>query len=97
MGKVSGRKQYRDLAAKTASNGWDTTRLIEWVRDLNRKPAVTSFTEGPARQVAYAIENALRLERETAPSIPHLTLRPTEQCPRCAFVQVLPIGGRDHE
>jgi len=62
--------------------------LIEWIRDPNRKEAVYAFTEGPMRQVAYAIEYALKLERETAPTIaPGATMRPTEKCPRCGFVQ----------
>ena len=62
--------------------------LIEWIRDPNRKEAEYAFTEGPVRQVAYAVEYALKLERETVPSLPNPpTMRPTEQCPRCGFVQ----------
>lgn len=77
--------------------------LIEWIRDPNRQEAVHAFTEGPVRQVAYAVESALKLERETTPAIPPLTMRPTEQCPRCGFVQYVterPNGGgqrRDEE
>ena len=61
--------------------------LIEWICDPNRKEAMYAFTEGPVRQVAYAIEYALKLERETTPVLPPLTMRPTEQCQRCGFVQ----------
>ena len=61
--------------------------LIEWIRDPNRKEAEYAFTEGPVRQVAYAVEYALKLEMETTPVLPPLTMRPTEQCPRCGFVQ----------
>ncbi len=61
--------------------------LIEWIRDPNRKEAVYAFTEGPVRQVAYAVEYALKFERETTPVLQPLTMRPTEQCPRCGFVQ----------
>lgn len=34
----------------------DASRLIEWINDPNRKHANIAFTEGPERQVAYAIE-----------------------------------------
>lgn len=61
--------------------------LIEWIRDTNRKEAIHAFTEGPVRQVAYAVEYALKIERDTTPVLPHLTLRSTEQCPRCGFVK----------
>lgn len=61
--------------------------LIEWIRDPNRKEAIHAFTEGAVRQVAYAVEYALKLERETTPVLTPLTMRPTEQCPRCGFVQ----------
>lgn len=64
--------------------------LIEWIRDPNRKEAIHAFTEGPVRQVAYAVEYALKLERETTPVLPPLTMRPTERCPRCGFVQYVP-------
>lgn len=63
-------------------------RLIAWLRDLNRGPAVTSFTEGPARQVAYALEEAIRIERETVAMPRPLPMRPLEKCSRCGFVQV---------
>ncbi len=67
-------------------------RLIEWIRDPNRKEAIHAFTEGPIRQVAYAVEYALKLDRETTPVLPPLTLRPTEQCQRCGFVQYVIEG-----
>lgn len=61
--------------------------LIEWIRDPNRKEAIHTFTEGPVRRVAYAVEYALRIEREAAPVMPPLKMRQTEQCPQCGFVQ----------
>jgi hypothetical protein len=59
--------------------------LIEWIRDPRRKEAIHAFTEGPIRNVAYAVEYALRIERDTQPDVPPLTLRPREQCPQCGF------------
>lgn len=83
-------------------NDTNVTLLIEWVGNPRRKPAILSFTEGPARQLAYAIEisfaKALKRERETTAAMPPLTMRPTEPCSRCGFTQaarfreVLPLG-----
>lgn len=44
---------------------WLCKRLLEWIK--SGKPAVTGFTEGPLRQVAYAIEDDrhARLNHET--------------------------------
>lgn len=87
--KKTAKQQYMDALEKMVSTHWDTSQLIAWMRDAGRKEAVFSFTEGPARQVAYAFERALRMERETTKSPVHLTMRPTEQCPRCAYIQVV--------
>ena len=38
--------------------------LLDWLRSKPRKPAILSFTEGPMRQLAYAIEFAIRAEGE---------------------------------
>jgi hypothetical protein len=38
----------------------DAERLVEWINDPQRKPAYLAFTEGPERQVAYAVEGLLR-------------------------------------
>lgn len=35
-------------------------RLIAWMNDPHRKPAIIEFTEGPEKQIAYAFENAWR-------------------------------------
>ncbi len=80
------RKDMLETIAKSMSREM-VPLLIEWIRDPNRKEAIHAFTEGPVRQVAYAVEYALKLERETKQVMPHLTLRPTEQCPRCGYVQ----------
>lgn len=79
--------KYMIEALATSMNREMVPWLIEWIRDPNRKEAVHAFTEGPVRQVAYAVEYALKLERETTPVLHPLTMRPTEQCPRCGFVQ----------
>ena len=68
---------------------WDVTELVRWVGDYNRKAADIAFTEGPARQVAYALDAALKRERETTSIIPPLILRSTEQCPRCGYIAVV--------
>ena len=36
----------------------DARRVLEWMRDPNRKPAQLAFTHGPERQAAYWIEIA---------------------------------------
>lgn len=41
---------YADIA--------DAGRVLEWMRDPNRKPAQLAFTHGPERQAAYWIEIA---------------------------------------
>lgn len=37
----------------------NTGRVIAWIRDPRRGRAHTSFTEGPDRQIAYAVEDVL--------------------------------------
>lgn len=34
--------------------------LLDWINNPNRKQALLSFTEGPERQIAYAVEDAIR-------------------------------------
>ena len=34
-------------------------RLIAWLKDRKRKPGIIAFTEGPERQVGYAVEAAM--------------------------------------
>lgn len=36
----------------------DAERVIAWIRNPSRGRANTSFTEGPDRQIAYAVEDA---------------------------------------
>jgi hypothetical protein len=38
-------------------------RVIAWINEPKRKPAMLAFTEGPERQIAYAIEGLIRRER----------------------------------
>jgi hypothetical protein len=47
------------MATKCANEHADAARLSAWILDTRRKPAVTAFTEGPERQIAYAIETML--------------------------------------
>ena len=86
---MSARKQYLTMIENMATTHWDTSELVRWMRDPNRKEAIFAFTEGPARQVAYAFEAALKMERETTAVLPPLTLRPTEQCPQCGYIQTV--------
>jgi hypothetical protein len=83
---MSKRKDMIEALA-TSMNREMVPWLIEWIRNPNRKEAMHAFTEGPVRQVAYAVEYALKLERETTPVLPPFTMRPAAQCPRCGFVQ----------
>lgn len=83
---MSKRKDMIEALAKSMNREM-VPYLIEWIRNPRRKEAILAFTEGPVRQVAYAVEYAMKLERETTPVLPPLTMRPTEQCPRCGFVQ----------
>lgn len=40
----------------------DAQRLIAWLDDPKRKPAMLAFTEGNERQIAYRFEQLLRGE-----------------------------------
>jgi hypothetical protein len=53
---------YKALIEENSGKA-DPTYLIEWIKDSERRPAVLSFTEGPERQIAYAIENLLNGEK----------------------------------
>lgn len=37
----------------------DTGRVCAWIRSTDRRRANLSFTEGPERQIAYAVEDLL--------------------------------------
>lgn len=50
------RKELFDERMERANHWVHAGRMILWITDKNRKPAVTAFTEGPERQLAYAIE-----------------------------------------
>ncbi len=96
---MSKSKRKNMLEALAASmNREAVPDLIAWIRNLNRKEAIHAFTEGPVRDVAYAIEYALRMERETVPALPRPpTLRATEQCQRCGFVQYIREESEDRD
>lgn len=88
MKKLTPREQYLKLIDEKISEV-SISILIEWVNDLNRKPAILSFTEGSTRQLAYAIERIIKIEKETIPIIEPLPLRPHERCNRCGFTQIV--------
>lgn len=51
-----------DERARRANNYADAGRVVEWIRSgATRKPAVGAFTEGPERQIAYAVEDVLAI------------------------------------
>lgn len=60
-GKKDCRKECDEIANKLHkeridSENYHSERMVEWVRG-GAKNAVTSFTSGPQRQIAYAVEN----------------------------------------
>lgn len=59
------RQQYLALISERINDA-NSRLLIEWLRDTNRKPAATAFTEGPERQLALAVESAIRVDRNDA-------------------------------
>jgi len=48
-----------DLELKLANKYANAERVIEWINDPTRKPAILAFTEGPERQIAYAVERII--------------------------------------
>lgn len=59
------RKELRDtremLTAliKTYGNMAAADRVIEWINNPKRQPAITAFTDGAERQIAYAVESLI--------------------------------------
>jgi hypothetical protein len=41
------------------SESWNAKRVIEWMDDPNRKPAIHAFTAGNERQIAYRFERVV--------------------------------------
>lgn len=58
------REENIRLRTERATRLADSERVIDWIRN-GTKPAVTSFTEGAERQIAYAVEDD-RLRRNRA-------------------------------
>jgi hypothetical protein len=54
---------YLDKAVSEQQD-WIASRIIGWIKSEPRKSAVTAFTEGPLRQIAYAVEDAIRARGE---------------------------------
>lgn len=50
------RKELFDERMERTNHWAHAGRVIVWIGNPNRPPAVTAFTEGPERQIAYAIE-----------------------------------------
>lgn len=38
----------------------DAGRVVAWLNDPNRPPAISAFSEGPDRQIAHAVERLLK-------------------------------------
>ncbi|MHB1643930.1 MAG: hypothetical protein ACYCS8_15005 [Acidithiobacillus sp.] len=45
----------------------NTERVIAWIRNPRRGRANTSFTEGPDRQIAYAVEDTFLVVKQEEP------------------------------
>lgn len=57
------RTELLDEKIRRVNHYADAARVVRWIRDPKRAPAAAAFTEGPERQVAYAVEDALRRRR----------------------------------
>lgn len=44
---------------KTYGNMAAADRVIEWINNPKRQPAITAFTDGAERQIAYAVERLI--------------------------------------
>ena len=53
-------------ASKQEDREFVAQRLTEWIRSEPRKPANQAFTEGPLRQIAYAVEESIQSTRRDA-------------------------------
>lgn len=49
-------EKIKELESKITNEYANVSRIKEWFDDKERKPAMTYFTEGPERQIAYLIE-----------------------------------------
>lgn len=58
-------KQVAELQANRLAESASAERVIQWIR-TGAKSAVLSFTEGPERQIAYAVEDDRRRRLEDA-------------------------------
>lgn len=52
-------RELSELKIACANRHADADRVVAWINDPKRKPSYTAFTEGPERQIAYAIEAVL--------------------------------------
>ena len=79
-------REYRKLLERVVDHA-DHRAVMSWIFDHKRKSAILSFTEGPERQIAYAVEwllNTLSNKDENTVCIqPPFLLRPSEQCRKC--------------
>lgn len=74
------RAQLEAEKIKRVNEYADAGRVINWVNNSCKPPANTHFTEGPERQIAYAIEKALEAaqarEKELVKAVAdHVTVR----------------------
>lgn len=50
------------MRVERANHLADVRRVLDWLDEPRRKPAVNAFTEGPERQLAYRFESMLQGE-----------------------------------
>lgn len=61
-------REAHELRTERANRLADADRVIAWIRTPARRAAVASFTAGPERQVAYAVEDTLAGIHEAPPA-----------------------------
>lgn len=53
------RRELSELKIHCANNHADADRVVAWINNPKRQPPSAAFTEGPERQIAYAIEGLM--------------------------------------
>ncbi len=52
--------EFERALARQEHEAWICERLIAWLQDEKRMPAVSAFTAGPVRDVARVMERLIR-------------------------------------
>lgn len=58
-------EEFLEVKIKCVNEHANASRIIEWMNDPKRKPALHAFTEGPERQIAYIFERYLEGRKST--------------------------------